>query len=153
MQNKYVCKYFLDIFIIHSYISKILVGEIVFPLAEEAKMNSPEWLKPGLKGAAVGAAALAIVGFTWGGWVTGGTAKQMAADQARLEVVAALVPICIEQSSQDPQVVERLAQLKDAINYQRADMLMKAGWATMPGSSDPNRNVAKACLEKLAAQF
>jgi hypothetical protein len=138
---------------IRSYIIKLLVGEIVSPLTEEAKMNIPEWLKPGLKGAAVGAAALAIVGFTLGGWVTGGTAKEMAADQAKLEVIAALVPICIQQSSQDPQVVETLAHLKDASSYQRSDMLMKAGWATMPGSSEPNRNVAKACIKVLAAQF
>jgi len=116
-------------------------------------MNTPEWLKPGLYGAAAGAVALAIVGFSWGGWVTGGTAEKMASEQARLEVVAALVPICVEQSSQDPQVVATLAQLKDASSYQRSDMLMKAGWATMPGSSDPNRQVASACMEKLAAQF
>jgi dienelactone hydrolase len=116
-------------------------------------MNIPKWLKPALSGAVAGAVALAIVGFSWGGWVTGGTAKQMAADQARLEVVAALVPICIDQSSQDPQVVATLAQLRDTSSYQRSDMLMKAGWATMPGSSDPNRAVARACMEKLAAQF
>jgi alpha/beta superfamily hydrolase len=112
-----------------------------------------EWLKPRLSGAAVGAVALAIVGFTWGGWVTGGTAEQRAADQAKLEVVAALVPICVEQSNQDPQVGETLAQLRDASSYQRSDMLMKAGWATMPGSSDPNRNVAKACIERLSEHF
>ena len=90
-------------------------------------MNIPEWLKPALYGAAAGAVALAIVGFSWGGWVTGGTAKQMASDQARLEVVAALVPICMEQSSQDPNVVETLAQLKDTGSYQRSNMLMKVG--------------------------
>ncbi len=116
-------------------------------------MNIPEWLKPALYGAAAGAAALAVVGFSWGGWVTGGTAKQMASDQARLEVVAALVPICMDQSKQDPQVVETLAQLKDTSSYQRSDMLIKAGWATMPGSSDPNRSVARACMEKLAVEF
>jgi hypothetical protein len=112
-------------------------------------MNIPEWFKPGLKGAA----ALAILDFTWGGWVTGGTAKEMASDQAKLEVVAALVPICIQQSSQDPQVVETLAHLREASSYQRSDMLMKAGWATMPGSSDPDRDVAKACMKVLSAQF
>lgn len=116
-------------------------------------MNTPEWLKPGLYGAIAGAVALAIVGFSWGGWVTGGTAKEMARDQARQEVVAALVPICLEQSKQDPQVIETLAELKDAGSYQRSDLLMKAGWATMPGSSDPNRDVARACMEKLTAQF
>ncbi|MDH3236410.1 MAG: hypothetical protein OEQ29_23065 [Alphaproteobacteria bacterium] len=116
-------------------------------------MNIPEWLRPGLYGAAAGAVALAIIGFSWGGWMTSGTAEKMASNQARLEIVAALVPICIEQSKQDPQVMETLAQLKDASSYQRSDMLMKAGWATMPGSSDPNRQVASACMEKLAAQF
>jgi len=85
--------------------------------------------------------------------VTGGTADKMAAAQARQEVVAALVPICIEQSKQDPKVTETLALLKDASRYQRSDMLMNAGWATMPGSSDPNRYVVSACMEKLAAQF
>ena len=116
-------------------------------------MNTPEWLKPGLQGAALGAVALAIIGFSWGGWVTGGTAEKMASNQARLEVVAALVPICVEQSKQDPLAVGTLAELKAASSYQRSGMLMDAGWATMPGSSDPNRQVASACVEKLAAQF
>lgn len=116
-------------------------------------MNTPEWTKPGLYGAAIGAVALAIVGFSWGGWATGGTAQKMASDQARMEVVAALVPICVEQSNNDPQNVETLAKLKEASSYQRRDMLMKAGWATMPGSDDPNRNVASACMDALAAQF
>ena len=116
-------------------------------------MKTPEWLKPGLYGAGVGAMALTIVGFAWGGWVTGGTADKMAADLARLEVVAALVPICVEQSNQDPKVVETMAQLKDASSYQRSNLLMETGWATMPGSTDPNRQVAAACMAALAAQF
>ena len=111
------------------------------------------WLKPRLFGAVIGATALAIIGFTWGGWVTDGTARQMASDQARLEVIAALVPICVEQSNLDPQAQETLALLKEANSYRRSDMLMKAGWATMPGSSDPNRFVAIACMDKLASQF
>ena len=40
-------------------------------------MTTPEWLKPGLVGAGVGAVALAAVGFGWGGWVTGGAAESM----------------------------------------------------------------------------
>jgi hypothetical protein len=43
--------------------------------------------------------------------------------------------------------------LREASSYQRSDMLMKAGWATMPGSSEPNRNVAKECIKVLSAQF
>ena len=116
-------------------------------------MKTPNWLKPGIYGAVVGALALTTVGFAWGGWVTGGTAEKMASDQARSAVVDALVPICVEQSNQDPKGLETLARLKDTSSYQRSDMLMKTGWATMPGSSDPDRDVARACMGVLAAQF
>ena len=116
-------------------------------------MKFPEWLKPALYGAAVGAIAIAVAGFSWGGWVTGGSAQKMATDQARLEVVAALVPICVEQSRLDPNAIATLASLKGESSYKRGDMLMQTGWATMPGSTDPDKNVAKACMEKLAEQF
>jgi alpha/beta superfamily hydrolase len=120
---------------------------------EDTKMNTPEWVKPGLIGAGVGAVALAITGFSWGGWVTGAKAEIMASDQARAEVIAALVPICMEQSRVDPQSVATLAVLKDTSRYQRSDILMKAGWATMPGSTDPDRKVASACMDELATLF
>ena len=109
-------------------------------------MKIPNWLKPGIYGAVIGALALTTVGFAWGGWVTGGTAQKMASDEARSAVIAALVPICVEQSSQDPKVVDTLARLKDTSSYQRSEMLMRTGWATMPGSSDPDRDVARACM-------
>ena len=112
-------------------------------------MNIPDWSRPGLYGAVAGAALLAVNGFSWGGWVTGSKAQEMAAVAA----VAALVPICIEQSRQDPKVNETLAMLKETSSYKRSDMVMDAGWATMPGSEDPNRSVASACMEQLAAQF
>ena len=126
---------------------------MIFPYAKDTHMKTPEWLQPGLFGAVVGGIAVATVGFSWGGWMTGSNARQMASDVAQLEVVAALVPICMEQSKQDPQVVATLAQMKSAGTYERGDMLMKTGWATMPGSTDPDRQVAIACVEKLAAQF
>jgi len=117
-------------------------------------MKISEWLRPGLYGAAAGAIALAIIGFTWGGWLTAGAAHKMASDQARMEVVAALVPICLQQFKQDPQAATTLAKLEKAgSEYERTNMLMSTGWATIPGSSDPNRGVASACMEKLAAQF
>ncbi len=58
-------------------------------------MQTLDWLKPVLYGALAGAAALAIAGFSWDGWVTGGKAEQIASDRARFEVVAALVPVCL----------------------------------------------------------
>ena len=116
-------------------------------------MINIESLKPALLGAVAGAIGLAIVGFSWGGWQTAGNARQMANNHARMEVVAALVPICIEQSKQDPQLAATLAELKAAGGYERTNLLMSAGWATMPGATDPNRSVANACMDRLAAEF
>jgi hypothetical protein len=116
-------------------------------------MTPPKWLKPGLYGAVLGAAALAIVGFNWAGWMTSSKAQRLAFDQARVEVVAALVPVCIEKSVQDPRRAETLTELKNTRIYQRSDLLMKTGWATMPGSSEADSYVASACMDKLAAQF
>ena len=41
-------------------------------------MTFPEWTKPGVYGALVGAVAVSILGFTWGGWTTAGSADEMA---------------------------------------------------------------------------
>jgi len=114
-------------------------------------MQTPDWLKPGLYGAACGAAALAVIGFSWGGWVTGGTARAMAADQSKADVVAALSLICIDQSKRDPQLAERIAAIKAAPSWNRGDLVMKNGWATMPGAAEGNSQVAKDCADKIAA--
>src|SRR5688500_20313243 len=63
-------------------------------------MNMPKLpteTKPFLWGAAAGAIALAIVGFNWGGWVTGGTSEKLAGTRADEATVAALTPICVAQ--------------------------------------------------------
>lgn len=114
-------------------------------------MQTPDWLKPGLYGAACGAAALAVIGFSWGGWVTGGTARTMAADQSKADVVSALSLICIDQSKRDPQLAERIAAIKAASSWNRGDLIMKNGWATMPGAAEGNSQVAKDCADKIAA--
>src|SRR5215208_5351471 len=112
-------------------------------------MQAPEWLKPGLYGAACGAVGVAVVGFSWGGWVTDGKARVMAADQSRSDVVAALSLICVDQSTRDPQLVERVAALKAASSWTRGDLVMKNGWATMPGTTEGNSQVARDCAEKI----
>lgn len=112
-------------------------------------MNTPEWLKPGLQGALIGAAFVAIVGFTWGGWVTGGTARDRAMEMARKDVVSATVPVCLDIARTDPERVEKLATIRAASTYQRRDALMKAGWSTVPGAKAPDREIVQACLSSL----
>ncbi len=74
-------------------------------------MNS-ENIKLVLAGAAGGAAVLAIIGFAWGGWVTGSTAQKTAEELSQKAVVARLAPICVEQYNQDPGKDQKLTELK-----------------------------------------
>ncbi|MBB4305603.1 hypothetical protein GGD81_004684 [Rhodobium orientis] len=112
-------------------------------------MNAPEWLKPGIYGAVIGAVVVSVVGFTWGGWVTGGTADERAMTMARDDVVAAMVPVCLDMAQNDQERLEKLAMIRAASTYQRRDALMETGWATMPGTDGPNRDIAAACLPAL----
>ena len=66
----------------------------------------------GLWGAAAGAVALAVVGFTWGGWSTsGGTAKQVEA-----AVQTALIPACVKDVMADPTAIAEL-KVKRVTDY------------------------------------
>jgi hypothetical protein len=42
------------------------------------------------------AIAVTVIGFNWSDWVRGGTARQMAAEQSRTDVIAALTSICVD---------------------------------------------------------
>jgi hypothetical protein len=101
----------------------------------------------------VGAIVLTlIVGFAWGGWVTGGTAQKMAEKMADDAVMKRLAPICVLQFSQDPNKVEKLKALKEAGTYSGGDYVEKQGWATMPGEAKPDSNVASECGRQLLAR-
>lgn len=112
-------------------------------------MALPEWLKPGILGFGVGAIAVTIVGFSWGGWVTGSKADKLASDRAEVEVVKAFVPVCVARSISDPNAAKTLADLENAQSYQRDDVIMDSGWATMPGARSPSRPLALACIEEI----
>ena len=75
-------------------------------------MKIPVETKPVLWGVVGGAIAMAIVGFTWGGWVTGGTAEAAASQRASSAVVVALAPICVEKFQHATDVPTNLAALK-----------------------------------------
>jgi hypothetical protein len=112
-------------------------------------MASPEWLKPAIYGALGGAVLTMVVGFSWAGWVTGGSAQAMATAEAKSAVVAALVPVCLQTSQNDPDRAAKLTTISEAPTYQRRDKLIEAGWATAPGADSPNRDLAQACIASL----
>lgn len=109
-----------------------------------------EKIKLGLWGAFGGAIVLAIVGFAWGGWVTGGTAQQLAAQTAEAAVLDRLAPICVEQFNRDSAKDEKLIELKEIDSWKQGDYVQNQGWATMPGEKDPDRMVARKCVDLLS---
>ena len=112
-------------------------------------MTFPEWTKPGLYGALGGAIAVSILGFTWGGWTTSGSAAALAQDLATEEVTLAMVPVCLNMSAADPERREKLAVLQEASGVGRRNALMETGWATRPGAETPDPNLVDACLAGL----
>lgn len=114
-------------------------------------MQIPVWLKPGLWGAAGGAIAMAIVGFSQLGWTTKGTAEQMAQDRADTAVVSALVPFCVLKAQQDPDHATFAKFQAEQSSYSRSDLVLKAGWATVGGNTTPDDALARACSDKLHA--
>lgn len=94
-----------------------------------------------------------IIGFNWGGWMTGGAAQNTADTTAQEAVVMRLAPICVAQFNEDPQRDEKLVELQEMSSYQRSTYVREQGWATMPGEDDPDRRVADACARLLMAEM
>jgi len=78
-------------------------------------------------GAAVGAIAMATIGFSQLGWTTSGKAEMFAQERANIAVVAALVPFCIAKAQQDPDKVIYAKLQAETSSYSRSDMVMKGG--------------------------
>jgi hypothetical protein len=112
-------------------------------------MDIHSQLKPALWGAVGGAAALAFVGFTWGGWVTGGNAEAVALKRSQAAIVAVLTPVCIEKSRSNTNASAKLSELKNiSSSWLRRDYVVNGGWATF--GQDRPFELADACAEALS---
>lgn len=90
------------------------------------------------------------VGFTWGGWVTAGTAQRTATTVANDAVVQRLTAICVAQFQQDSAKDAKLGELQAATSYQQRNYVRDQGWATMPGDEQSDTQVASECAKVLA---
>jgi hypothetical protein len=102
-----------------------------------------------------------VVGFHWGGWVTGGSAREMAADsaaQARQELAAV---VCVDCFMAAPDAGVKLAALKEITSsYAQSKFVEEGGWAIiMPATAattadykarEDDRKAAGLCAEELA---
>jgi hypothetical protein len=108
-----------------------------------------ESLKRLMQGAAVGAVTTIIIGFNWGGWTLGSTAKEMVQKSTSTAVVTALVPICVDKFQHAADAPANMVELKKITSWQRGSFVEKGGWATLPGATSPDSAVARACAEML----
>jgi hypothetical protein len=101
-----------------------------------------------------------VVGFHWGGWVTGGSAQKMAeesAAQARQELAAI---VCVDRFMAAPDAGVKLAALKEITSsYAQSKFVEDGGWAIIvPASATTtdykaradDRKAAGLCAEELA---
>jgi hypothetical protein len=112
-------------------------------------MLQGESLKRLLQGAAVGAVATMIIGFNWGGWMLGGTARALADISANNAMVAAIAPICVDQFRRSADAATNLAELKKTSTWEQSTFVEKGGWAVMPGSKSVDSGVPQACANLL----
>lgn len=117
------------------------------------KMDVKEWMRAALIGLVVGSGATAFLGFSYGGWTTVGSANAIAAQQTKLGVADALAPYCIERAKADPTYASKLEALKAGNSYNQTAIIQDSGWATLPGTSEPDTTLAASCQVLLAASL
>jgi hypothetical protein len=113
--------------------------------------NQGESLKRLLQGAAIGVVATLAVGFGWGGWMLGSTAKTLADSTANSAVVAAIAPICVDQFQRSADAANNLTALQKTGTWEQAAYVEKGGWAIMPGSKAVDSGVPQACAAILSS--
>ena len=109
-----------------------------------------ESLKRLLQGAAVGAVATVVVGFSWGGWSLGSTAGKMAKEQSEQAAVAALAPVCADKFRTQPDATAKTVAISKVYPWKRAEEFPKE-LVTLPGETDPSSALADACYALLLA--
>ena len=118
---------------------------------EMPAMLQGDSLKRLAQGLVVGAVATMIVGFSWGGWMLGSSAKTLADTTAASAVVAAIAPICVNQFQRGTDAPAKMAELKKTSTWEQAAFVEKGGWALMPGSKDVDSGVPQACANLLSS--
>lgn len=116
-------------------------------------MNIPVWTKPAVWGAVAGALVITVASLSMGWLVTSGSASDQAQNHAEQAVISALTPVCVAQfhSVSETDRDQHIAALGDESRWQQGDYVEDQGWATMPGSDEPNDDVAEACADQLLA--
>src|SRR3569623_1392988 len=90
-----------------------------------------------------------ILGFTWGGWVTPGSAAAKAKDAANDATVELAASICAYRFLHANDAGAQLAALKKESSYNRSSVIEKGGWVTFAGAKEPIDDAAGLCADRL----
>ncbi len=91
-----------------------------------------------------------VVGFTVGGWVTGGTAERMAQEArtgAQTELAAA---ICAANFRDTPTAWETQAELAGLSATRQRQFVLDQPWSQVPGAEAVRRAAAELCAREIA---
>jgi len=102
-------------------------------------------VKYGAVGLIVGAIISTFSGFTWAGWQTKISSKEIT-DAALLSTRAA---ICVAQFTKDPGYEIKLKELEGIPSFERHKFIEQGGWNKMPGENRASFTVSRACADGL----
>jgi hypothetical protein len=101
-----------------------------------------------LQGIAFGAIATITIGFIWGGWVTGGTARSMSAIAENSGRMSVLVPMCVTQFTAADGAI---AKFKAASSYSRDSVIGE--FVKTVASTSMDYSLARACVAGVEAEL
>jgi hypothetical protein len=101
-----------------------------------------------LQGIAFGAVATMAIGFIWGGWVTGGSARIMSASAENSGRMSVLVPVCVAQFTAADGA---LAKFKAAGSYSRDTIV--AEYVKTVAATSMDYSLARACATGVEAEL
>ena len=116
-------------------------------------MNMPAILqgdarKRVLQGIAIGAVATIAIGFIWGGWVTGDTARGMSAISENSGRMSVLVPMCVAQFTAADGAV---AKFKAASSYSKDTVVGE--YVKTVAATNMDYSFARACAAGVDAEL
>jgi hypothetical protein len=118
------------------------------PYRKTNAMEAQSQLKPALWGAVGGAIALAVIGFSWGGWVTGSKADALVRQQVQAALIEVLTPICVDKFNRAENAQARLAEFKKMTSsFDRERFVRENDWAKF--GKESNSRVVDACATEL----
>jgi hypothetical protein len=101
-----------------------------------------------LQGIAFGAIATMTIGFIWGGWVTGGTARSMSAMAETSGRMSVLVPLCVTQFTAADGAI---AKFKAASSYSRDSVIGE--FVKTVAATSMDYSLARACVAGVEAEL